>query len=138
MARLAVINAVEAHLAAHWNRCPVVGAIRKDERPDESASFLVVQYPVANTDRPTVSTRYYVEEGGIRFVLQMARDEDPEVMMQWADELADLFRDKSFDGVRCLRPTSPFIDDSNDEGNFYALSIVCAYQFHFRDEDSQP
>jgi hypothetical protein len=138
MARLAVINAVEERLAALWDKCPVVGVIRKDKRMDESASSLVVQYLATGTERPTVSDRYYVEEGGIRFVLLMNRSEDPALMMQWADELADLFRDKSFDGVRCRRPTSPFIDDSNDEGNFYSLSIVAPYEFHFRDEESQP
>lgn len=138
MARLAVINAVEDRLAALWDKCPVVGVIRKDERPDESASFLVVQYLATGTSRPAVSDRYYVEEGGIRFVLLMTRDESPATMMQWADELADLFRDKNFDGMRCLRPTSPFIDDSNDEGNFYSLSIVAPYEFHFRDEEPSP
>jgi hypothetical protein len=133
MARLAVLNAVEAYLAANWSRSPIVGMIRKDERADESASFLVVQYPVANTDRPGVSDRYYVEEGGVRLVLQMTRDEQPATMMQWADELADLFRDKTIDGVRFRQPTTPFIDDTNDEGNFYTLSIVCPYEHHYRD-----
>ena len=132
MARLAVVNAVEARLAANWSRSPVIGMVHKDERPDGTASFLGVQYPVANTIRLSVGTRRYQEEGGIRLVLQMARDEDPAVMMQWADELADLFRDQTFDGVRCLQPTSPFIDDNNDEGNFYSLSIVVPYLHEYQ------
>lgn len=132
MAREAVVNAVEFGRLALWTHTPVVGMLRKDERPDLSASFLAVQYPVANTARMTVSDRYYQEEGGIRLVLMMRRDEEPVVMMQWADELSSLFRDASFDGVKCQVPTSPFIDDSNDEGNFYVLSIVCPYTFDFR------
>ncbi len=133
MARLAVVNAVEEYLAANWSRSPIVGMVRKDDRPDESESFLVVQYPVANTIRPGVGSRYYVEEGGVRLVLQMIRDEDPATMMQWADELAGLFRDKTIDGVRFRQPTTPFIDDSNDEGNFFTLSLVAPYEFHYRD-----
>lgn len=132
MARQAVVNAVEARLGTSWTLLPVVGMVRKAERFDESASFLSVQYPVANTTRIGVGERLYREEGGIRLVLQMNRGEDPARMMQWADQLADLFRDQTFDGVRCLQPTSPFIDDSNDEGNFYSLSIVVPYTFEYR------
>jgi hypothetical protein len=53
-------------------------------------------------------------------------------MMQWADELADLFRDRNVSGVKFRQPTSPFIDDSNDEGNYYSLSIVVDYTFDYR------
>lgn len=133
MARLAVVNAVEDYLGANWSRCPIIGMIRKDERSDESASFLAVQYPVANTERPGVSDRYYVEEGGVRLVLLMNRDEPPATMMEWADELADLFRDRTIGDVRFRQPTTPFIDDSNDEGNFFALSLVCPYEHHYRE-----
>ncbi len=132
MARQAVINAVEGRLKEEWSASPINGMVHKDERLDESASFLTVQYPVANTTRLSVGDRLYREEGGIRLVLQMNRQEDPVLMMKWADDLADLFRDQTFDGVRCLQPTSPFIDDSNDEGNFYALSIVVPYTHDYQ------
>ena len=132
MARLAVINAVEARLAATWSRSSIVGMVHKDQRLDESASFVAVQYPVANNTRISVGDRRYQEEGGIRFVLQMTREESPEVMMQWADELADLFRDQTFEGVRCLQPTSPFIDSNNDNGNFFTLSFVVPYVHEYQ------
>lgn len=133
MAREAVVNAVESRLGGRWTHCPIFGMIRKDDRPDPSETFLAVQYPVANTSRLTISDRYYQEEGAFRLVLSFRRDEDPATMLRWGDELTGLFRDQSFGGVKCQVPTSPYIDDHNDNGNFYVLTVVVPYTFDFRD-----
>lgn len=52
-------------------------------------------------------------------------------MLQRADEFASLYRDQTINSVRCLQPTSPFINDSNDEGNFYSLSVVVPYTYEY-------
>lgn len=131
MARQAVVDAVETNRLNLWTYGPVAGMVRQDERLDSSSTFLAVQYPVANTARRSVGDRLYREEGAVRFVLQFTRDENRALMMQRADELADLFRDQTIGSVRFLQPTSPFIDDNNDEGNFYSLSIVAPYTFDY-------
>lgn len=132
MASEAVVNAVETRLAANWNKCPIVGVMHKDERPDESASFLAVQYPVANEDQISVGSpgaNVWREEGAFRLVLSMNRDEEKVTMLQWADELRALYRGKHFDGVETFAPSPPAIDDRNDEGTFYILSIAVPYQY---------
>ncbi|MBB3020645.1 hypothetical protein FHR70_003731 [Microvirga lupini] len=131
MASKAVIDAVEEHAVANWDYSPIVGMIYLGPRPDPSGDFLAIQYPVANTTRLSIGNRIYREEGGIRFVLSFTRDSDRALMMQRADELASLYRDRNVGGVRCLQPTTPFIDDSNDEGNFYSLSVVVPYVFEY-------
>lgn len=132
MASEAVVNAVEGRLVANWTRCPINGLVHKSERTDESASFLQVQYPVANEDQISVGApgaNIWREEGAFRLVLLMNRDEERSTMLQWADELRALFRGKHFDGVETFAPSPPTIDDRNDEGNFFVLSIAVPYQF---------
>lgn len=132
MASEAVVNAVEGRLSANWSRCPINGMIHKDERTDESASFLEVQYPVSNEEQITVGApgaNVYREEGAFRLVLMMNRSEAPSTMLQWADELRALYRGKEFDGVQTFAPSPPAINDSNDNGSFYILAIAVPYQF---------
>jgi len=133
MARKAVVDAVEARLAAHWTRCPVIGINLQGEPPHDASPYLVVQYPIAETARVSLGTAYYREEGAIRFVLHVRRNRGLAEGLSWADELAALFRYQKFDGVECQAPTSPFIDDSNDEGAYFLLSVVAPYTHTFRD-----
>lgn len=132
MASQDVINAVESGQLAQWTHMPIIGWVRRDERTDESASFLQVQYPVANEEQITIGApgaNVWREEGVIRLVLLMNRDEDRATILQRADELRSLFRGKEFAGVQTFAPTPPAIDDNNDDGNFLRLSIAVPYQF---------
>jgi len=132
MASEAVVNAFETRAVENWSRCPINGLLHKTERADESASFLQFQYPVANEEQISVGApgaNVWREEGVARLVLLMNRGEDRSTMLQWADELRALYRGKHFDGVETFAPSPPAIDDNNDEGNFYRLSIAVPYQF---------
>lgn len=132
MASQAVINAVESGQLSLWSHMPIIGWVRRDERTDESASFLQVQYPVANEEQITIGApgaNVWREEGVIRLVLLMNRDEDRATILQRADELRSLFRGKEFGGVQTFAPSPPAIDDNNDDGNFLRLSIAVPYQF---------
>lgn len=131
MAHQAVVDAIEAYLAANWNRCAVVGPNVEGETPQDGSPFLVLQFPVSNTERLSVSTRYYQEEGAVRMVLNMARGEGTQRPLQWAGELADLFRDQAFGGIKFQVPTSPFFDDSNEEGVYFVTTVVAPYTYDF-------
>jgi hypothetical protein len=97
MALKAVVDAVEARLAANWTLCPVIGANGQGETPDDGSAFLTVQYPVANASQTTIGapgSNVFREEGAIRFVLNVPRGAGLATGLTWADTLAGLFRSK--------------------------------------------
>jgi hypothetical protein len=86
----------------------------------------VVQYPVANTRRPAINARSYIEEGGFRITINVERGRGTATIRDYGEQLAALFRDVELDnGVRCLVPTEPFTDDRSDEGNFSPALWSC-------------
>ncbi|QDM32094.1 hypothetical protein FNL55_12680 [Tardiphaga sp. vice352] len=131
MAKKQVIDAVEARLGAIWDGLPVFGPNSEGEPPSDGTPFLMVQYPISNARRVTVNARIYREEGGFRIVLNEARGFGLEKTTQRCEALANLFSDQSFDGVVCQVPSSPFIDDDNEDGNYFQTSIVVPYTFNF-------
>jgi hypothetical protein len=131
MARKAVIDAVEARLAANWTLCPVIGVNTTAQTPADGSAFLTVQYPVANEEQASIGapgSNIFREEGGIRFVLNVERGAGLSTGLQWADALASLFRGAVFSGVRVTGLSSPAIDDRNDDGLFFQLSLVVLYE----------
>jgi hypothetical protein len=131
MAKKQVIDAVEARLGAVWDGLPVFGANAEGEPPSDGTPFLMVQYPVSETRRLPVTTFAYWEEGGIRIVLNEARGVGLAKTTERCEALAELFRDQTFDGVVCRVPSSPFIDDDNEDGNYFQTSIVVPYTYAF-------
>jgi hypothetical protein len=131
MAKKQVIDAVEARLGATWDGLPVFGANTEGEPPTDGSPFLMVQYPASDTRRLPITTPVYWEDGGIRIVLNEARGFGLAKTTQRCEALADLFRDQSFGGVVCQVPSSPFIDDDNDDGNYFQASIVVPYTYCF-------
>ena len=129
-----VVDAVEGHLAAHWDataRCPVLGVNANQKPPAAGTAHLVVQYPVANGSRVTFGApgqNIYREEGVVRLVLNMPKGGGQALGLEWADELAALFRGKRLATVQCFAPSSPALDDRNEAGNFWSLSIAIPYQ----------
>jgi hypothetical protein len=57
MAHKAVEDAVDAYLAAHWSTCPIFTENSEGSTPVDGSPFIIVQYPVANTERATVGQR---------------------------------------------------------------------------------
>jgi hypothetical protein len=131
MANKQVIDAVEARLGPVWDGLEVFGANTVGEPPSDGTPFLMVQYPVSDSRRMPINSRTYREEGGFRIVLNETRGLGLNQAMTRCDALGDLFRDRSFDGVVCQVPSSPLIDDDNDDGNYFQVSMVFPYTFNF-------
>lgn len=135
MARKAAIDLVEARLAA-WTRAPVVGVNLQGETPEDGSPFLVVQYPVVTGAR-TTHGRTWRETGTIRFVLNGSRGAGVADATVWADELADLYRGwkkrAPAGTLECQAPTSPLLNDDNEQGMYFRLSVVVPYTFDFED-----
>ena len=132
MARLAVVNAVKARLGATWNGLPVIAPNdAMSETPADGSAFIALEFPVSNTERLPVNQRRYQEEGGFRIVINGERGAGVDDILTLADQVAALFCDQSFDGVRTQAPTSPRIDDGNDEGNYFRVVVAVPYTFQF-------
>ncbi|HJE24919.1 MAG TPA: DUF4128 domain-containing protein [Methylorubrum populi] len=126
-----VVDAVEARLSANWKKCPVVGINLTGDVPNGPEPFVQVSYPVANGEQLTVGApgeNVYRETGAFRLVVNARRGKGVAEGLAWADELAALFRGQEFDGVQTFAPSSPAIDDRNDEGKYFVLSIAVPYQ----------
>lgn len=125
----AVADAVQARLVANWTNTVIIDYDTTASPPDLDA-FLVTQFPVVNAEKPVLQ-RYFREVGGIRFVLNVRRGIGQSQGLAWADELATLFRDVKFNGVQCWQPSSPIVDDNNEEGDWISYAIVVPYWFEF-------
>jgi hypothetical protein len=134
VASKAVEDAVDAALAA-WAAAhvPVITVLTENmqaEAPADGSSFLIIQYPIASTTRPTVARGLYVEEGGFRIVINVERGRGTADMREMGAELGALFRDVALtNGVQCLVPTEPFTDDTSDQGNFFRGSLVVPFRY---------
>ena len=126
-----VVDAVEARLSASFSKCPVYGVNKQGETPDNGGPFVQVSYPVANGEQLTVGVpgaNSYRETGAFRLEVNARRGKGVADGLAWADELAALFRGREFGGVQTFAPSSPSIDDRNDAGNYFKLSIAIPYQ----------
>lgn len=133
MALSAVSAAVKARLLAS----PLASDVEvrdindgKGETPPSGTPFLVIQYPVATSRQLTFGapgSNIWRDEGAVRFVLNIEAGAGIESWLAWIDDLAALFRGKTFAGVRTYAPTSPVIDDRNDEAGWYKLSFSVPY-----------
>ena len=131
MARKAVVDAVEARLTALWTECPVIGMNTVGEPPADGSDYLLVQYPVADDERIAVNQGLYRETGGIRFVLHMQRGFGIAAALARSEALTALFRDQSFGGVITQTPSSAFLDNSNEDGNYLVLSLVVPFTHNY-------
>ncbi len=148
MPQKAVVDAVEARLLARWSspeavaerqaaglpECPVLGINITGETPPDGDTYLQVQYPVANVSQMDLAGTIYREEGAVRLILNVQRGADFGPGLTMAGGLATLFRGRKFDGVQTFSPSSPVIDDRNEEGMYFSLSISIPYQFDFVDQ----
>ncbi|WP_185982983.1 phage tail terminator-like protein [Aureimonas mangrovi] len=133
MAQKEVINAIEARLASGWAGADVYGINGTDgDTPEDGTAFVVLQYPYSTARQLTFGApgfNVWREEGAVRFVIHVERGSGAAQGLNWAAEIAAIFRGKEFDGVQTFAPTSPVVDDANEDGNYYALSFAVPYQF---------
>lgn len=128
----AVYDAVKARLDANWSALPVTFPDTAQETPDDASPYVVVQFPISSSEQMSIGApgaNVWRETGAIRFVINSSRGAGLTDGLQWADDLAALFRGKIFDGVRTYAPGSPVIDDRGDMGNYQQLSFAVEYDF---------
>lgn len=132
MASKAVVEAVEARLGPVWNGLAVYSPNSPEgETPADAAQFLQLQFPLADAERMSISNRLYRETGGFRVIINGERGAGVSQILTWAEQLMTLFRDVTFDGVKCEVPSPPFLDDSNENGSYFKASIVVPYTYDF-------
>jgi hypothetical protein len=142
MARKAVSDAFYARLGSvvgdtrYWvasdaTQVPVYNNNATGSTPTDGSPFIVVQFPIASTERWPVSDRIYIETGTARLLIMTRRGSGTSKAHRWGDELADLFRDQNFAGVKCQVPTSPLTHDDNEEGGYHRTSVLVPYTFQF-------
>lgn len=130
----AVPAAVEGKLATAWTETPIVGVLTPKAKPVGDAAFLLVDYPVTNTEVMTVGApgaNVWRDEGVFRVRLYYPKHQST-IAQQKAGVISALFLGQQFDGVQCWGPSDAPIDDENDRGLFYVQSVVVPYEFdHF-------
>jgi hypothetical protein len=132
MAHPAVIDAIEARLAAGFTECPIHSENTMSSTPGDGSPFLVVQFPFARSTWATIDGpdgSDFEEEGAVRFILFVERGAGAQQGRQWLEKVASIFRGAVFDNVQCFAPDSPVADDRNEDGVYYALSMACPYEF---------
>ncbi len=128
----AVVDAVEARLAAGWNACPVFGLNQQAEPPADGSPFLRVDYPLANSEQISIGApgeNVFREEGVFRVVIHQERGAGSATALIWSDQIAALFRGKTFDGVVTFAPEPSPLDDDNENGLYYTVAVAVPYQF---------
>ncbi len=130
MPSAAVDVAFRAKLASGWSTGPVIGPEGVTEPPTGTDSFLVLQYPVANADKPVLHGKYF-EEGAARLVLNVRRGLEMTDGLGWADALAALFREYKAGSFETFVPSPPIINDTNDNGNWFELAVLVPYRYQF-------
>lgn len=130
MAHKQVEIAVEARLRAQWSTSPVFVENVIAESPADGSGYVVLQFPVASVERWPVNAKVYRETGAFRLVLHVPTGTGTDAIRDYGEQLAAIFCDETFDGVRCRVPGPPFVDDST-EGPLIWASIVCPYEYVF-------
>lgn len=134
MARQAVCDAVETHLATNWDRATIYGENSEGATPEDGTPFVVVQYPFVTSRQISVGvpgSNLWRDEGAFRIVIHVERGAGTRQGREWADEIAALFRGKDLDVLQTWAPTAPVTDDRNPAGAYYVLSISCPYQHDY-------
>lgn len=133
----AIVDAAfRARIASSWSGPSLIGGNSTAQPPGDGSPFLVLQYPVVNGSRPVLGPRYF-EEGAARMVLNVQSgtgEAGLTAALQSADQLASIFRHVNLgNGVETFAPSPPIINDANDEGNYFSLSVIVPYRAQFDD-----
>lgn len=132
MASKAVVDAIQARLAGGFTAVPIVDTNTVGEPPADASAFLVLEYPFASSEQISAGApgaNVWREEGAARIVLHVPSGLGIDQGLIWLDEIAALFRGKRFDGVRTWGPSPPTEDETNEDGNYYVLSLSVPYEF---------
>jgi hypothetical protein len=132
MASAAVEELVESYLRDNWSGAPIFVENTEGETPSDGSPFLLLQYPMANTERVTLSDPCYSETGTVHISINVARGDGTATIRQFGAEIAALLRDKKLGQLTYGVPSEPFTDDTSDEGMYFRGSMYVPYVFYFR------
>ena len=110
---------------------PVFGPNERPLTPMNASEFIDFEFPVSTSEQITVGApgaNVYREEGVFRMLIAARRNTGTDQALTWADELAALYRGKDFGGVRTYAPNPPTMDDSNDNGGYFIVSVAVPYE----------
>jgi hypothetical protein len=137
MARSEVVAAVYDRLEASWTQTVVRRMNEFADDASEPTPFVTPQFPFSTTSRLTLGNPpYFRETGGIRLMLNVLRGTPIEDVVAQANDLAELFRDKVFDGVHTQTPASPVLGDDNERSSYFAMPVIVPYYFDWQDADT--
>lgn len=107
-------------------------ATNTSEAPKDGSAYMVLQFPVTNSEPITVGApgeNIYRDTGVARVVINVPSGSGLAQAGAWADQICNLFRGATFEGVRCYAPSAGPEDDRNDNGVYYQQSVVIPYEF---------
>jgi hypothetical protein len=134
MASKYVEDTIEAFIEddSNWSLSDVYNMNEQWEAPTDGTPFLMIQFVMPTVRRAGPTTRTYIEEGGVRLILNVERGTTGKDRMRtWGDVLAPLFTDRKVGEVECLVPTEPFTDDESDQGNYFQGAMIIPYRYVF-------
>lgn len=135
MARKAVVDKVNTVLAG-WSGAPKYGPNLQYDTPADGSAYVLVEYPLSNSDIVSFGSpgnNLVRDEGTIRLIIHAVRGSEVDTGLTWAEELSALFLGiDDGDGFRTYAPSPPTMDDNNEEGMYYLLSVAIPYEYdHF-------
>jgi len=134
MVMKAVRDAVETMLAEQDDIPPIVSTWPTGSVPADGSTYLRVTYPVSNSEQQTFGApgaNVWREIGTIRIQVCGESGTDLDTALELADDIAAIFRGKTFGGVTIWAPTSPVINERNHQGAYESVSISVPYWFDY-------
>lgn len=130
MASKVTEDAVDAYLTANWTE---TGILNENEgEPVDGSPFVRIQFPLANVERVPVDRRVYREDGAFRIIIGVERGAGTDIIRDYGEQLATLFRDITIPGgIRCFAPSEPFKDDESDRGLYFVGTLVVPFERYF-------
>lgn len=132
MPSAAVEAAFRTRLANGWTETVILGVNEVFSPPSDGSPYTLIQYPIVSSSRPVLSKRRF-EEGAARIVINAPVGAGLLGWLAKADTISALFRGDNlkFDGVEVFEPSSPIINDDNEDGNYFSLAVVVPYRYQF-------
>lgn len=135
MPAAAVHAAFSERLLANWDQANAVIIEANATMVPPETSFVMIQYPIANGEKPVLGRRFF-EEGAARIVLNVPVGTGLTTALTWADSLATIFRETlvaetATTSLRTFEPSSPVVNDANGEGNWFELAVIVPYRYQF-------
>lgn len=137
MPSTAVVSAFSDRLEANWDTADgvILGVNGVTEPPADGSAFIVIHYPVVENSRPMLTKRRF-EEGAARIIYNAPSGDGLDGPLALADAIAAAFRGDRLKigsslNVEVFEPSSPIVNDENEDGNYFELAVIVPYRYQF-------